>query len=62
MGEMVPFIVRLWVHVLNVLIIFSFLLFTEYPREITLVPAFIGYNETTLNMYLIAANCVESVC
>lgn len=62
MGEMVPFIMRLWVHVLNVLIIFSFQLFTEYPGEIILLPAFIGYNETALNMYLIATNCVENVC
>ena len=53
---------RLWVHVLNVLIIFSSLLSTECPGEIILLPAFIGYNETTLNMYLIATNCVESVC
>ena len=62
MGEAGPFIMRLWVHVLNVLIIFSSLLSTEYPGEIILLPAFIGYNETTLNMYLIATNCVESVC
>lgn len=62
MGEMVPFIMRLWVHVLRALTIFSFLLFTEYPGEIILLPAFIGYNETALNMYLIATDCVESVC
>lgn len=41
---------------------FLFLLFTEYPGEIILLAAFIGYNETTLNMYLIITNCVESVC
>lgn len=57
-----PFIMRLWVHVLNALTIFSSLLFTEYPGEIILLPAFIGYNESTLNMYLIATNCVERVC
>ena len=59
MGDVVPFIRRLWVRVLNVLIVFSVLFFNEYPGEVILLPAFIGYNETTLNMYLIATDCGE---
>lgn len=46
-------------RVLNVLIVFSVLFFNEYPGEVILLPAFIGYNETTLNMYLIATDCGE---
>lgn len=41
---------------------FSVLFFTEYPGEVILLPAFIGYNEATLNMYLIATNCGERAC
>lgn len=56
---MLAFIMKLWVHVLSAFVIFSFLLFRECPGESIPVPAFIGYNETPLNMYLTANNCVE---